>query len=80
MAYWIQEAGGQADGRNSDHRLFYATKTTDIANLPHIKSDGVEQENDSVAHLKCGAGSACLCLETSDIYILDKETDAWQKV
>lgn len=80
MAYWIQEAGGQADGRNSDYRLFYAGKSTDIKNLPHIKSDGIQQEGDDIAHLKCGAGSACLCLETGDLYILDKESDTWTKM
>ena len=80
MAYWIQESGGQADGRNPDYRLFYAGKTTDINNLPHTKKDGVPQVNDLFAHLKCGAGSACLCLETGDVYILDKESDTWTRV
>lgn len=79
MAYWIQSIGSPQNGENPNRKLFYADTAADINNLPTAQNEGTPQ-GDLTSHEKCAFGSSCLCLETSDLYVLSKDDDSWIKV
>lgn len=78
MAYWIQETGNKYNMRN--HRSYICDYVTDIEKLPRQNIYGEQQGNDTLSCTPCAAGSSCLCLEKSSVYILGKDTDEWQEV
>lgn len=49
--------------------------STEIANLPTTVDDGVKVYD---GYRKFGAGSAAVCTDTGDVYILDK--DGWHEI
>ncbi len=78
MAYWIQETGTQHN--SSNYRSYMCDYRTDIDNLPKVGVEGVKQDKDTVSSSPCSYGSDCLCLEDSSVWILGKDTNAWQEV
>ena len=76
MAYWIDPNAGN----KSTCRSYYCDYRTDIDKLPRMNVYGEEQEGDTVAAYPCACGSDCMCLEDSSIWILGKDTNAWQEV
>lgn len=75
--FWIQQTG--TGHNNSNYRLFYAEKESDVTDLmPTDKVEGTQTNGDSVANKKCAIGSECLVLETGNLYILSSE--GWKAV
>lgn len=79
MGYWIQSVGSPQNGESPNVKTFYADTAADINNLPTHTKEGVPQ-GDLSSHKQCAYGSSCLCIETSDLYVLGKETDKWIKL
>ena len=73
--FWVQESGNK---NNSNYRLFYAEKETDLSLIPTDKVDGSQTNGDTVANKKCALGSEALVLETGSLYILSSE--GWKAV
>lgn len=78
MAYWVQETGSHHNHRN--YRNFICDYRTDIAKLPKQNTYGAKQEGDTVSSMPVDAGSDCLCLEDSSVWILGKDTDEWREI
>lgn len=78
MAYWVQETSTTQN--MSNYRSFYCDYRTDIDKLPRVGIEGEPQKNDTVSHKPCSHGSDCLCLEDSSVWILGKDTNAWQEI
>lgn len=77
MAYWIIEAG---NSNNANYRGFYCDYLSDISKLPTQTKEGAPQEGDTVSSKPCSAGSNCVCLENSNVYVLGKDTDQWKQL
>ena len=79
MAYWIQEYGG--DGKNdSRYKLFYCESESDVADLPNLTDEGIQQGTDNISNKPCIAGCEALALDTGDLYVLKKTTNMWEKI
>lgn len=75
--YWIQESG---NSNNANYKSFICDYKSDIDKLPTQTLNGALQNNDTVSSKPVAAGSDCLCLEDSSVWILGKETDSWQRL
>lgn len=75
MAYWLVEP--ETNRKNTKNKSYMCTHLTDIENLPKGGKYGKSKDGDTVSPLPCGAGSDCLCLEDSSVWILDEETNEW---
>ena len=78
MAYWIQEP--QTTQNDSEYRSFMCDFRADIDKLPKKGIKGEVQADDSTVSLPCAAGSDCMCLEDSSLWILGKETNEWKEM
>lgn len=76
MAYWIDFNTTS----NANCKSFYCDYISDIETLPRYGISGVEQGCDTVSHQPCSYGSTCFCIESSEVYILAKDTNEWVKV
>ena len=74
MAYWIQEYGGK---NRADYKMFHCDKEADILKLPRYGIEGTKQDGDISAHKPATYGDQALCLETSAVYELTKDTNTW---
>lgn len=76
MAYWIDSSDS---GRHytSEHIVaFMCDDTSDIPTLPTSSSMGVQQGADTISCRPCDKGSSCMCLGSSELYILNSK-DQW---
>lgn len=78
MAYWVQETG--TNHNSSDYRSFMCDYRSDIDKLPRQNIWGAKQDGDTVSSMPVAYGSDCLCLQDSSVWILGKDTNAWQEV
>ena len=78
MAYWVQGTGTIYN--SSNYRSFLCDYRSDIENLPRVGIAGLPQEGDTVSSAPCSYGSDCMVLEDSSVWILGKDTNAWQEV
>lgn len=77
MAYWIdttQDYTGTPAIRN-----FFCDSPSDIQNLPTSSHEGVQQGNDTISCQKVNPGSFCLCIGSSEGYMLNS-SDNWISV
>lgn len=75
--YWI-DTSDQGRLMSPDRQIpFWADYASDIQNLPHIHTKGVQQGEDTVSCLPVGAGASCTCIENSTIYVLTSY-DEWK--
>ena len=75
--YWIdtaQEYTGTPAIRN-----FYCDSPSDVSSLPTSQQDGVPQGDDTISCQKVSPGSSCLCIGSSEVYMLDS-SDNWISV
>ena len=77
--YWIDDHDPTIPSGTSNQRNFYCDNTEDINNLPGIDRVGVQQGDDTVSCQPVGAGSSCLCIGGSSLYILNS-ADVWVEV
>lgn len=65
---------------NSDGvREFIADTLDDVQKLPRLKTEGTQQGGDSTSNDCVMAGSTCLCLEDSSVWILGND-DKWKEL
>lgn len=76
MGYIVFKCGNNND---KNWKYFYCDRTSDIELLPTYFKEGIKQENDSLSYRQCSPGSRALCLENSNVYILNKDEDKWIK-
>lgn len=74
--FWIQQTG--TNHNNSNYRLFYVDKEQDINSMPTDKTEGTQDNGDTVANKTVALGSEALVLETGNLYILSSE--GWKAV
>lgn len=70
--YWIQEIGGNGANR-PDQKLIYAEHSDDLNYLPDIETEGniaYAADGDINTIKKLKFGDQVLCLETSELYVL----------
>ena len=75
--YWLdttQEYTGTPGIRN-----FFCDDPSDIPNMPTSTSEGVQQGDDTVSCQMVNPGSFCLCIGSSEGYMLDS-SDNWISV
>lgn len=58
---------------------FICDTPDDLADLPTSTREGTPQAGDSSIDDKVVAGSTCLCISTSDVYMLNSD-DVWKKL
>lgn len=75
MSYWLTES--ETNQKNTKNKSYMCTYLSDVKNLPRIGINGTLKEKDTISTIPCGAGSDCLCLEDSSVWILDEETNEW---
>ena len=75
MAYWIDHNSSYVP---SGQKCFYCDDVDDIAKLPHMNVEGTDQVG-SVTNNTCQPGSSCLCIGTSEVYILNSN-DEWVSI
>ncbi len=78
MSYWVLPQ--EESQKNNKRRSYECTHLSDIDKLPKINKSGEAKERDTVSPLPCSAGSDCLCLEDSSVWILDEETNEWGSI
>ena len=78
MAYWLTEP--ETNRKNTKNKSYMCTHLADIEKLPKMGQNGEPKEGDTISPLPCGAGSDCLCLEDSSVWILDEETNEWVNI
>lgn len=79
MAYWIQEYGQKSGANRADWKMFHCDYTSDLADLPTVTTEGVEQECDITAHELAKQGDQCLCLEDATVWELGYES-GWKSL
>ena len=74
--YWFDTSD---PGRlsSSDRQVsFWCDTPSDIANLPTSSAPGVQQGDDTVSCKPVDKGSSCICISTSEMYVLNSN-DVW---
>lgn len=79
MSYWISEIG-DINRAPAGAKSFYCDFRTDIEKLPNNTDKGDLSAGDEASAQLCKYGSDCMCLEDTSLWILGKETNAWQEV
>ena len=75
--YWIDKSTlGYEAMVKAGQTPFMADSTSDIANLPTMASEGVQQGNDTESNKKVKPGASCFVIATADVYVLNSE-DVW---
>lgn len=75
--YWIDPA--QQKTGTPGVRDFYCDEPADVRNLPTSSALGVQQGEDTVSCQKVYPGSSCMCIGSSEVYILNS-LDQWKSI
>ena len=75
--YSITKVGNRTNSGNI--REFVADKLEDISKLPHLKTRGVQQGDDTTSNDCVMAGSSCFCIENSSVWMLSN-ADEWVEI
>ena len=75
--YSITKVGDRTN--SGSIREFVADKLEDISKLPHLKTQGIQQGNDTVSNDCVMAGSSCFCIENSSVWMLGND-DEWHEI
>ena len=74
--YWIDTSSNSSMRGVPAQISFYCDDQSDISNLPTSSTEGVQQGDDTTSCRKCAKGSQCLCLSSSEVYMLNSN-DEW---
>ena len=75
--YSITKVGDRTN--SGSIREFVADTLEDISKLPHLKTQGVQQGDNTVSNDCVMAGSSCFCIENSSVWMLGND-DEWHEI
>ena len=75
--YSITKVGNRTN--SGSIREFVADKLEDISKLPHLKTRGVQQGDDTASNDCVMAGSSCFCIVNSSVWMLSN-ADEWVEI
>ena len=74
--YWIDHNNSYMPA----HQVaFICDSEADIADLPTTSAEGKKYDTDTSVDDKVAAGSSCLVIDTSEVYMLNSD-DEWKKL
>ncbi len=80
MSYWIDCSDPGKLYGSSRQIPFWASRVSDIQNLPKVGIPGVQQGDDTVSCRPVDAGSTCTVIENSTLWVLDMDDNDWHQL